>query len=97
MEPKPPSLEFQHPACHDCQWHQRSQRAFNALIRGGEPITEATIVCEPRNTDHALIHAYANAPSEDPNKQSFFVLTEGAFSCIRRSNDPDFVPTYDID
>ena len=95
MEPKPLSLEFQHPACHDCQWHQGSQRTLNALIRRGEPITEATIACSPRNTNHAHVKAYAMAQTENPNQQDNFVLTEAVLYCGRREQDPDFIPISD--
>ncbi|MEK7544015.1 MAG: hypothetical protein AAB557_04055 [Patescibacteria group bacterium] len=98
MEPKLPSLEFQHPACHDCLWHKRSQFALNALVADGEQITEATIYCEPKNTDHALVSAFAEVSDRgDPRAQTNFVLTYAVLYCVRREKDPSFILIEDID
>lgn len=93
MEPKPVSLEFQHTACHVCQWHQNAQRTLASLVARGIPISEAKIECTPKNTMHATVQADAYTPEADTDAQNHFVLIVNAdLYCIRRTEDPSFVP-----
>lgn len=87
------SLVFQHPACHECQWHQGAQRTLTSLIHKDIPISEASIVCTPKNTMHATVQADAYTLEEDPDAQNHFALIADAdLFCIRRAEDPSFVP-----